>query len=164
MKHPRPAYELFCQAIADGETACRSWILHVSQKCTVASAMVQGCRLLKDVKIALRIQELREKASDILEHRIGVTKEAAMRILWEIVETRPDDLNRLNRLCERWEQTEYGARCHAPSKIDAINLLAELAGWKLATKAQLEIGGSVELLSRGVLATLPQEPGLPKCE
>lgn len=162
MKLNNPKHEAFAQAIAEYQTATQAYKLYVAKGGTTATAMVQGCRLLKDPKVALRVQELRSQASDILEHKIGMSKETMMRILVEIVETAPDDLTRKHRLAERWRKVKGEEHCSMPSKIDALNLLAELAGWKQVTKAQLELSGSLLDFAKGVLDALPQQPGLPQ--
>lgn len=83
-----------------------------------------------------------------------------MRILWEIIETPIGEMKKRHRLAERWSKTKHGERIGMPSKLDAMALLGEWAGWK-KVQAQVHVNASVEDYSKGLLNSLPQEPGLP---
>ena len=83
-----------------------------------------------------------------------------MRILVEIIETPANQLGGRNRLTQKVRRGHYGVTMEMPSKLEAIKLLAQLAGW-FAPKHEETAEDKFAAFARDFLDSLPQHQGLP---
>jgi hypothetical protein len=151
------AHEVFAQRCAEGMSGAAAYRSAVSSTCKADSAIQQASRLLADVKVRSRVEELRKQANDILRDRLGVTKETLLAYYLEIMETAPGDIDAQHRLAQEVTDTEYGKRVKMPSKLEAAKQIALLSGWHAAEK--VEIAAKDDLLD--FLARI-RKPGIPR--
>lgn len=137
-----PKHEAFAQAVAEGCSGAQAYRENVSDQCTTASAMVGASRVLADINVALRVQELRMSFREVLEKKIGFKQETAARFLAEVIMTPLSEVTVSSPLCQEWSRVdgEHSSteRIKMPSKLDALDKLNKMAGWYEADKVAVE--------------------------
>lgn len=154
-------HEAFCIAISEGMSGAAAYRATVSRSCSAASALQSASRLLADVKVSSRVAELRKQTGDMLWSLFGYRKETLMRILIEIIETPAGELDDRNRITQRVRRGRYGKSFEMPSKLDAVKLLAQLAGWFSQPKEE-ERRSRAEEIMKEILDSAGGFTGLPR--
>ena len=142
-------WEKFAQAIANGSTGVQAYRDEVSDGCTTISAIQAASRLLADVNVSSRVEELQKMAETTLEKRLGWNKEKALTYLVEILETPVGEVDENHRLAQEIGYDMQGQKkIKLPGKDSAMKQIAAMCGWNDPEKHSLEvsviIGGNAE--------------------
>ncbi|MFZ4766891.1 MAG: hypothetical protein ACOYMN_18215 [Roseimicrobium sp.] len=70
-----PKHEAFACRYAGGCSATQAYRETISSKCSASSAMQQASVLLKNLKVASRVSELRKRSGDIAAKQFDLTRE-----------------------------------------------------------------------------------------
>ena len=153
-----PKHEAFAQALAEGMSGCAAYRQHVAEVGTKTDAcMAAASRLLADVKVSLRVAELRKSFHEVLEQKLGVRQETIARFLVACMETPVEEVAENSPLAqevkrsrkfvgkgedaEEWEVEQV----KTPAKLDAAKELNKMAGWYQPDK--VEHSGDEKLLA-----------------
>lgn len=147
-----PKHEAFAQAIANGATGVQAYRDEVAIGCTTASAIQAASRLLSDVNVSSRVEELQKLAETTLEKRLGWSKEKALSYLVEILETPVGEVDKNHRLAQEYKDTEDSSQVKLPSKADAMKQIATMCGWNAPDKVEHSGTVGLEGLSEAVAA------------
>lgn len=141
-------HEAFAQAVANGSTGVQAYRDEVSDGCTTNSAIQAASRLLADINISSRVEELQKLANFTLEKRLGWNKEKALTYLVEILETPVGEVDKMHRLAQEYRDTEDLSQVKLPSKADALKQIAAMCGWnepeQFALSVEVKLGGNAE--------------------
>ena len=113
-------HERFAELCAEGMSGAQAYRTAVSSRCTAESAMQAASRLLANVNVRSRVEELRKMAGDILRDRLGITKETLLRYHVAILDTPVGEVDANHWLAQEVSDTEHGKRVKMPSKLDAM--------------------------------------------
>lgn len=153
-------HEAFAQAVANGSTGVQAYRDHVSDKCTVKSAMELASTLLSDIKISSRVEELQKQCEQIAEKRLGWSKGKLIGYLLEVLETPVGELDQNHRLANEVTRDEImggdaedaatitRVKIKGISKAEAAKQLSALCGWNEAEKLEIGVTGLEALAKR----------------
>lgn len=162
-------HEAFCQAIAKGKTGVQAYRECVAEPGSKTDSCMEGaCRLLSDVKITSRIEQLQKQYEQIAERQLHFGKEKLIRLLVEVIETPVGELDQNHRLANEVTRDEImGSKPDDPitvqrvkikgiSKADAIKQLAQICGWNAATKMEVAADNTLAAALAGIRKDKPE--------
>lgn len=154
----KPKHEAFAQAVAEGMSGTGAFRAHVAEQGTKTEACMTGAsRLLARDEVRLRVAELRMTFQEVLQERLGVRQETIARFLVSVIETPVEEVvpnsalaqevKRSRKIVGRGEDAEEWEveQVKTPSKLDAADKLAKMAGWYEPEK--VEHSGDEKLLA-----------------
>ena len=137
-------HEKFAQAVATGEAASRVYG-RIYGKQSPSQAEASASRLLRNVKVAARVAEIRgsvdaEALADCL-----LTLRAKREFLAAVVWAAPGELDEKSPLVQSFKLTDGGREIRLCDKLRAIELDAKLAG-EFREQVEIRSDGLLELL------------------
>lgn len=122
-------HEKFCQLMAVGMSASEAYR---KAGYTNRNTNVLGSRLMANVSVSNRINELRESA----DKKTMLSKEQVMKFLADVIATPAGKVDGDNPLCQGIKQTARSSEVRIPDKIKAAERLAKMCGWDSAEKIE----------------------------
>lgn len=151
-----PKHEAFAQAVAEGMSGTAAYREHIADPGTKTdTCMSAASRLLADDKVFARVSELRTGFRHVLEQRLGMRQETIARFLVSVIETPVEEVvpnsalaqevKRSRKIVGRGEDAEEWEveQVKTPSKLDAAEKLAKMAGWYEPEKHELTINVTI---------------------
>ena len=130
-------HEAFAQRIANGEAASRAYGAVYGVK--GATAEVNGCKLLRNTKVAARIRALQDENALLSQ----LSRNEALAYLADIVRTPCGLVTADSKLAEECvERTTRDGLMRVvkmPSKLGAVQVLARMCGWHEPEKQDLRV-------------------------
>jgi len=138
----RPAGELndrqrkFASKIVAGETATASYFASFPRCKSKSTAEQEGCKLLKNPKVAASIEELRERDEAILESDRIATKRELLEFLTKIIRTPAGAIDKHDPLCQSYKDTKDSNEIKLPDKLRAAERICKIMGWDAPQKTE----------------------------
>ena len=126
-----PKWEAFAQDVAMDVGPPTAYRKHVARgKCADTTANTEARRLLKKPSVALRIAELKGVISQKAGEKFDWNAEKALGWLKSVLETPVGSIDESHPLCQEVSFSPTGGKkIKMPAKLDALRLMAQMAGW-----------------------------------
>jgi hypothetical protein len=109
----------FASLIVAGATATRAYKMSFSTCKTHVTAEVEGCRLLKNPKVAAYIKKLRDEDNEKLALDRIISKQETLEFLTQVIRTPAGAIDKNDPLCQSFKDTEREYEIKLPDKLRA---------------------------------------------
>ena len=123
----------FADRIVAGDTATAAYFKAFPRCKSKSTAEQEGCKLLKNPKVAAFIQELREWDEDVMQSERIITKQELLQFLTKTIRTAAGAIDRDDPLCQSYKDTvrQYSSthEIKLPDKLRAAERICKIMGW-----------------------------------
>lgn len=138
----------FAELIVSGETAKAAYFGSFPRCKAEKTAETEGCKLLKNPKVARFIKKLRAEVALAVKSSLVAEKKEALEFLTTLLRTPIGDVDKKSILCQEFTTDEIGeavlrTKVKMPDKLRAIERMARMLGWDEAEKHQHEAGDTL---------------------
>jgi len=108
-------------------------------KCKAAvTAEVEGCKLLKNSKVAAYIKKLRDEDNEKLAMDRIISKQETLEFLTTVIRTPAGAVGVNDSLCQSYKHTEKEHEIKMPDKLKAVEKVCKILGWDAPVRVQEE--------------------------
>jgi phage terminase small subunit len=130
----------FADRIVDGDAATAAYFKAFPRCKSKSTAAQEGCKLLKNPKVAAFIQELREWDEDVMQSERIITKQELLEFLTRTIRTAAGAIDRDDPLCQSYKDTvgQYSSthEIKLPDKLKAAERVCKIMGWDAPEKIE----------------------------
>ena len=130
----------FADRILAGDTATAAYFKAFPRCKSKSTAEQEGCKLLKNPKVAAFIQELREWDEDVMQSERIITKQELLEFLTKTIRTAAGAIDRDDPLCQSYKDTvgQYSSthEIKLPDKLRAAERICKIMGWDSPDKVE----------------------------
>lgn len=148
---PNDRQRRFAELIVSGETAKTAYFGAFPRCRSPKTAETEGCKLLKNPKVAAFIKELRGEVAELVKSNLVAEKSEALEFLTKVLRTPIGEIDKTSVLGQEFTVDQINeevirTKVKMPDKLRAIERMAKMLGWDEAEKHQHEAGDALASL------------------